>query len=1018
VSSHRHHLVDRGFSPQTFSPAPTNVHHSFPAVTSALANDNAANATVIGHNCSPPPLLASTAAAAPASMAVPTVAPSTTVASPPIAWRRKLVLVLVGLPARGKSYISYKLLGYLRWRGLHANLFNVGRHRRNVAEQHDTKQSSDFFSPENTNAKQQRDEIAMEVLECMLDWLGQGGDVSIFDATNCFDSADHELFTSIGWLSLDGVLSHFSKNATLDVGCYVDGELVFKPITRSDVTIAEGKFQFVRFESQSAKNGANQAVSLVVTDNHRMYGRLGAATYAKSSGQYFWPKKGTVEEPPPYAVHQASAVLKGATEHAHANFQLQSMFELGKVAESNLLPFAEPLGLTTTDHIDAFLWLYGYWCGDGWLDNKQAVCFGPRKKKDMATLDAVFGRLPLLKLESGGTGKDGYWRAENLSKGQRYYFIYAPAWWELFAGQYGHKYSGEAAKAAATADAEDINSAKWFWWWVFKRLERDQLRSVLSGLRFADGAEAEASESGGHIFTSSERFRDEIERVCVTAGYSTHVYMRFEEGSTHGVNEQGVTFVCRTRAWAVHYSTETRSAQVRLVVGKEVQAEPEARQAKVWCVSVPTTQQLIMVRRVVKRDDDGEPIEWSRGVVVGNTTAARRQLVLSRCQARSIDLRVIFLESICDDARVLESNYRVKVANSPDYKGMSQEDALKDLRERVRNYERVYESIQDDELSYIKLHNLASKVICNRIHGQLSHSIAAYLMSIHIGRRPIFFVRAGHSESERTSDKQQQTKSEAIGSAATTAAAPSTSSTSEPAGGGVEGGKDDLPSQQFQDRQILKLPEDLTTAAAVAKASAHPSISSGTGGQEYNIPYTVAMAANLDKHGKKFASRLAHFITHKVEEYTAQKEMQDRELAASYAGKEKELEASYEATQGATGSPPRANLAITVPAGSTASSSVAASTTSPPTASDTHLPLVVYTSTLPRAIQTASLLQDRAYICEHQSSLNMVDTGVCSGLTIEEIKEKMPWELQKWAKHKYKVSARETVLEWMYAVSV
>lgn len=44
-----------------------------------------------------------------------------------------------------------------------------------------------------------------------------------------------------------------------------------------------------------------------------------------------------------------------------------------------------------------------------------------------------------------------------------------------------------------------------------------------------------------------------------------------------------------------------------------------------------------------------------------NTTSARRRAVLARCEARSPDLRVIFLESICDDERVLELNYKVSV---------------------------------------------------------------------------------------------------------------------------------------------------------------------------------------------------------------------------------------------------------------------------------------------------------------------------------------------------------------------
>lgn len=36
----------------------------------------------------------------------------------------------VGLPARGKSYIAHKVVGFLRWRGLQCDVFNVGKYRR------------------------------------------------------------------------------------------------------------------------------------------------------------------------------------------------------------------------------------------------------------------------------------------------------------------------------------------------------------------------------------------------------------------------------------------------------------------------------------------------------------------------------------------------------------------------------------------------------------------------------------------------------------------------------------------------------------------------------------------------------------------------------------------------------------------------------------------------------------------------------------------------------------------------
>lgn len=98
-----------------------------------------------------------------------------------------------------------------------------------------------------------------------------------------------------------------------------------------------------------------------------------------------------------------------------------------------------------------------------------------------------------------------------------------------------------------------------------------------------------------------------------------------------------------------------------------------------------------------------------------------------------MNVNVVFIESICDDPAVIESNLRQKIQNSPDYNGLSPEEAMADLRQRVKNYEKVYETIKDDRLSYIKLINLRSKIVCNRIHGEISHRIVSFLMSIHIG---------------------------------------------------------------------------------------------------------------------------------------------------------------------------------------------------------------------------------------------------------------------------------------------
>ncbi|KAL9106198.1 MAG: hypothetical protein Q9227_008731 [Pyrenula ochraceoflavens] len=168
----------------------------------------------------------------------------------------KLVIVMVGLPARGKSYITGKLARYLNWLQHPTEIFNVGKRRRvatggghtlpsvngdrtrphsmrqsglavravsGVLDQNEMlpgpalaahillngepelshpeykeeeeptalpppeaiDQSASFFDPSNTKAFQLREQVALDTLDDLLDYLmNQGGSVGIFDATN------------------------------------------------------------------------------------------------------------------------------------------------------------------------------------------------------------------------------------------------------------------------------------------------------------------------------------------------------------------------------------------------------------------------------------------------------------------------------------------------------------------------------------------------------------------------------------------------------------------------------------------------------------------------------------------------------------------------------------------------------------------------------------------------------------------------------------------------------------------
>ncbi|KAH6688406.1 6-phosphofructo-2-kinase [Plectosphaerella plurivora] len=149
----------------------------------------------------------------------------------------KMVIIMVGLPARGKSYITKKLQRYLSWMQHNSRIFNVGNRRRLAAgmappskgsyappsitrfdhpaaaasillngnpapsatksdepesldlndEQKDPgmDQTANFFEPTNERASAIREQVALETLDELLDYLLVGkGSVGILDATN------------------------------------------------------------------------------------------------------------------------------------------------------------------------------------------------------------------------------------------------------------------------------------------------------------------------------------------------------------------------------------------------------------------------------------------------------------------------------------------------------------------------------------------------------------------------------------------------------------------------------------------------------------------------------------------------------------------------------------------------------------------------------------------------------------------------------------------------------------------
>lgn len=67
----------------------------------------------------------------------------------------KHVICMVGLPARGKTYISKKLARYLNWIGISTKVFNVGSYRRKATTTQF--QSHEFFLPTNEDVSRAKE---------------------------------------------------------------------------------------------------------------------------------------------------------------------------------------------------------------------------------------------------------------------------------------------------------------------------------------------------------------------------------------------------------------------------------------------------------------------------------------------------------------------------------------------------------------------------------------------------------------------------------------------------------------------------------------------------------------------------------------------------------------------------------------------------------------------------------------------------------------------------------------------
>lgn len=153
-------------------------------------------------------------------------------------------------------------------------------------------------------------------------------------------------------------------------------------------------------------------------------------------------------------------------------------------------------------------------------------------------------------------------------------------------------------------------------------------------------------------------------------------------------------------------------------------------------------------RRMAMRALD-DMLEWfASGGEVGlydatNTTRARRETIAARVRAHGLE--IVFVESVCEDERVIESNIRQTKLHMPDYAGVASDAAVADFRARIAHYERAYEPVQEDEGSFVRVIDVGRKLVAHRIQGYLPSRLVYFLMNLHVEPRSIWLTRHGQS---------------------------------------------------------------------------------------------------------------------------------------------------------------------------------------------------------------------------------------------------------------------------------
>jgi ubiquitin C-terminal hydrolase len=529
---------------------------------------------------------------------------------------------------------------------------------------------------------------------------------------NCFPEDSHQILTNRGFLFLDDVEALVARNAAGDVvdwrglevasydparQCLVYVQprrlVINQPTDEKLVEITDAN-EAARWETgEFGPHGTR--VSIICTKNHRLYVRPGAVNaFGKPIKGPFRSSFKSPVDPTAFIKMTANDVLRQKVDYdgreldmtavrflaaAHNGVGLSSPDALaaplvpavvddirmhpilGNVVRTLELPYAgdvppalAPLELTAVQ-VRPFLALLGFWLADGSMTGPQGrmscIAFGQVKEHDIDFLQWAVAKC--------GLGVGDYSQNNAIP-----FLIKKPSWLKWFLDEYGIKYE----KTSADGDAlDDCESAKWLPGWTFA-LPADLCRAIICGVHLADGSSAKKTleETATQtlfvhkvINTSSVRFRDELLRLMLHAGYTATFSIDYKAGANRGSSkiytnakgEQkgGRAYTATQDAWRLHYvDGESTEPLIRFVAatkpqvhgGRPLSADVVREvdyAGRTWCFDL--NDGFVVVRRA-KRESSN--LYWSRVAAASGrapkkarcawvVTEASRPLILGQC---------------------------------------------------------------------------------------------------------------------------------------------------------------------------------------------------------------------------------------------------------------------------------------------------------------------------------------------------------------------------------------------------